>query len=287
MTQAAAVGIGAQKCMTSWIHAAATAHPDVVTGTLKELDFFSYHFDHGYRWYEEQFPRAGPKAIRFEVSPSYFHDPRAPARVAGYRPDMRVVVILRDPVVRAYSNHLHEVIKGHIASCTFSEGLANNPSYVEQGLYATHLARWLEHFPAERVLCLIAEEVVDDPSGTAERLYGFLGVRSDHRTGVFDERRNESDRARSPLLRTLLRAGGGTMRRARLGEALASIKKIPVISAVLKYNSIDMRGEVPPMTPGETERLRSLFAPETLALAVLLGRESLPWDTWRYAAGRT
>jgi hypothetical protein len=272
--------------MTSWVHAVASAHPDVASASLKELDFFSYRFDHGYRWYEEQFPSAGRDAIAFEVSPSYFHDPRAPARVAAYRPDMRVIAILRDPVARAYSNHLHEVMKGHVPICAFAEGLANNPAYVEQGLYATHLARWLDHFPAERVLCLIAEEVVRDPRGAAERMYGFLGIRADYRPGVLDERRNESDRARSPLLRAALRAGGEAMRRARLEETLVRVKKLPGVSQILRYNSVQMRREVPPMTTDDVERLRTLFASETLGIATLLGREALPWDTWRYAAGR-
>jgi hypothetical protein len=189
-------------------------------------------------------------------------------------------------VARAYSNHLHEVMKRHIPTCSFAEGLANNPAYVEQGLYATHLARWLEQFPADNVLCLIAEEVVRDPQGTAERLYRFLGLRADHRSGVLDERRNESDRARSPLLRAALRAGGDAMRRARLEEMLVRVKKLPAVSRLLQYNSVRMRSEVPPMTTDDVQRLRGVFAPEMLGIAALLGRETLPWDTWRHAAGR-
>jgi hypothetical protein len=45
-----AIGIGAQKCAPSWIHSVAGSHPEIGIGHPKELDFFSCHFDRGYRW---------------------------------------------------------------------------------------------------------------------------------------------------------------------------------------------------------------------------------------------
>ena len=109
--------------MTSWLHALAAAHPGVTASEPKELDFFSYHFDRGYRWYERHF--AGPPGtptVGFECSPSYFLDPRAPERAAAYHPGLKIVVLLRDPVARAYSNHLHEIAKGHIAPVRLRRG---------------------------------------------------------------------------------------------------------------------------------------------------------------------
>jgi Sulfotransferase domain len=286
VTRPGAIGIGAQKCMTSWIHALASAHPDVAASEPKELDFFSNHFDRGYRWYERHFPcRPGTGAVGFECSPSYFHDPRAPERAAAYHPGLKVVVLLRDPVARAYSNHLHEIARGHIAPCGFAEGLANNPAYIEQGLYAMHLGRWLDRFPRARVLCLITEEIARDPQAAARRFYGFLGVDPGHRPGVVDERRNDSDRARSALLRRTLRAGGDALRRAGLEEALIHLKRAPGVAAALRLNSVALRDEVPPMAAADAARLAAVLAPEVERLAALLGRDSLPWPTWEMTAG--
>lgn len=270
-----AIGIGAQKCMTSWVHALAAAHPGIAASTPKEVDFFSYHFDRGYAWYERHFPDDG--RLGFEASPSYLHDPRAPLRAAAYAPDLRILVLLRDPVERAYSNHLHEIAKGHFPNTTFAEGIANNPAYVEQGLYATHLRRWFDHFPRENILCLLVEEIRTDTARAAAMVYQFLGVDPDHRSGVIDERRNESDRARLPALRTVLRAGGDTARRLGLEESLLRIKRAPGIARMLKANSIPLRDEVPPPALDDIARLRAIFAPEVEALAKLLGRDALPW----------
>ena len=49
------IGIGAQKCASSWVHSVLGAHPQIAVSEPKEVDFFSYHFDRGYRWYEGHF----------------------------------------------------------------------------------------------------------------------------------------------------------------------------------------------------------------------------------------
>ena len=64
---------------------------------------------------------------------------------------MKLILFLRNPLDRLISNHKHEIRVSHLAGNELSVefGLMNNPSYVEQGLYATHLERWLEYFPKE------------------------------------------------------------------------------------------------------------------------------------------
>ena len=274
-----AIGIGAQKCASSWIHSIAGSHPEIRIGTPKELDFFSYYFDRGYRWYESHFNQETAGALRFENSPSYFHDPRAPGRARAYNPDLKVVLLLRDPVQRAFSNHLHEIVKGHVGPVTFEEGLANNPAYVEQGLYATHLSRWREAFGPDRILVLFAEEIAADPATAAHALFGFLGVDDGFDSAILHERRNESDRARLPALRGGLRAGGDWMRRRGLEPMLARIKATPPVARLLKANSIDVRDEIPPMLPETAAHLREIFSGELARLRPMLGRERLPWET--------
>lgn len=274
-----AIGIGAQKCASSWIHSVAGSHPEIGVSDPKELDFFSYYFDRGYRWYESHFDRDDARSLRFENSPSYFHDPRAPGRARAYNPDLKIVLLLRDPVRRAFSNHLHEIIKGHVDPVPFEEGLANNPAYIEQGLYATHLARWRDAFDPDRILVLFSEEIATDPGAAARALFGFLGVDEGFDSAILHERRNESDRPRLPALRSGLRAGGDWMRRHSLEPMLARIKATPPVAQILRANSIEMRDEIPPMRPETAERLHGILADEMLRLRAMLGRDRLPWET--------
>ncbi len=273
-----AIGIGAQKCASSWLHSLMATHPQVGASRPKEVDFFSYNFDRGYRWYESHFP-AG-KELRFENAPSYFHDPRTPGRLRAYAPDAKILAILRDPVERAFSNHLHEVIKGHIPEVSFARGLANNPAYVEQSRYNTHLSRWYDTFPRAQIKVLIAEEIGTDPQGLAREIFAFLGINPLHATGLLAERRNVSDRARSPALRRVLRAGGNGMRALGFEETLTRTKQLTPVRQILAANSVDMRSAVPPLTQAERRDLLNLLRPEIAGLAKLMGRKSFPWASW-------
>lgn len=273
------IGIGAQKCASTWMHSAMGVHPQIGASTPKEIHFFSNFFNYGYRWYEAKFTDVADKPVRFEASPSYFHDPRAAERIRNYNPKMKLIVLLRDPVERAYSSHLHEINKGHIPPMSFAEGLKNNPEYIEQGLYATHLRRWLSVFPRNQILVLFTEDIGKDPTGAAKIAYAFAEANPDFTSQVLRERRNESDRARFPLLRRVLRRGGTTLRKFGLDERLSRLKKSGPVARMMSANSVDIRQEIPPMDPVSRAQLEAVFAPEIAALAQLLGLDSLPWKS--------
>lgn len=275
----AVIGIGAQKCASSWLHAMAGSHPEIGTSDPKEVDFFSYYFDRGYGWYESHFAEAPGAKVYFESSPSYFHDPRSPVRARNYAPDLKILVLLRDPFKRAFSNHMHEIIKGHIPLCTFEEGLANNPAYVEQSLYGTHLARWRDTFPEKQIRVMFAEDIAANARDSAKDVFSFLGVDPSFDSPILHERRNESDQARVPALRTGLRAGGDWMRRQGLEPVLAKIKATGPVAAIMSGNKVNVRDKIPPMTPETVARLNEIFFLEMEHLRQILGREFLPWET--------
>ena len=106
--------IGAQKCASTWIYDILRDHRQVLLSERKELDFFSYHYERGFQWYERQFgPPNGWLAVG-EISPSYFHEPAVPARLGEYLPEAKIIVSLRDPVERALSHHRHAVRVGDV-----------------------------------------------------------------------------------------------------------------------------------------------------------------------------
>ncbi|HET7203585.1 MAG TPA: sulfotransferase, partial [Steroidobacteraceae bacterium] len=197
------VGIGAQKCASTWLHRILAEHPQVAVPAEKEIDFFSYRYDHGFQWYERCFADAGRASLaRGEISPSYFCEPSVPARIERYAPDVKILLSLRDPVQRALSNHRHEVRVGHLTGrdLSFEAGLANNPMYVEQGLYATHLKRWLRHFPREQIHVVLMEDVEAGPAGVCRTVYRFLGVDDGYVPSGLRERYNRSFLSRSRWL---------------------------------------------------------------------------------------
>jgi hypothetical protein len=281
--RASFIGIGAQKCATTWLYGVLQQCPDVWVSAEKEVDFFSHHFDRGYEWYERHLASDPIRKHRGEISPSYFIHPAAADRAAAYNPGLHILVTLRDPVARAYSNHLHEARKGHVSggNLIFETALDNNPLYRDQGRYATHLARWLDCFPAAQVTVLFQEEIEADRAAMARLVTDRLKLPP--LADFLDLRANESVRYRNEGLgRMLWRIGDGARRRG-LGRVVELAKAAPGLRQLRAANREDLRTVVPPMTKDTEAVLTGYFAEEVARLERLLGRRT-PWPRFHSSA---
>ena len=277
------IGIGAQKCASTWIYRILSDHPEVAVYPGKEIDFFSNYYDHGYQWYEGHLGDADDAKVMGEVSTSYFADSDTPERVFSYNPGMRVVLSLRDPIERAYSNHLHEVrhmrFTGH--NLEFENGLENNPMYLMQSYYAQQLARWLAVFPRSQVLVLFQEDIRDAPLMQAQNLYRFLGVSEDHQSWFLDKKVNESRALKNAKLDGFLKGLGRFGRSIGVGAVVEAVKKNGLVRHLRRsHNQIDLRQVIPPMREDTRLRLQEMLADDMCELSRQLGREDLPWPSW-------
>jgi hypothetical protein len=276
------LGIGAQKCASSWIRNVLDDHPEVFVSQPREVDFFSHHYNRGYTWYERHFDQAGDAKAIGEISPSYFCDPSAPERVEQYMPGVKIVLALRDPIQRAFSNHLHEIRKGHFTGddLRFEAGLESNPMYLLQSRYGTHVANWLRVVPKNRLLLLLQEDIQRDPLTQARRLYSFLDVKPGHQSALLFRRSHESVAVRHPAFFKAWRIVGEFGRRHGLGNVVEGVKKLPPVMAIMAANRRDLRTEVPSMRPETEHALQRELASELIGLADLLERHDWPWPTW-------
>lgn len=185
--------VGAQKAGTTALHEYLTIDPNYAMPAIKELHFFD---NDALDWrapcydrYHAKFDWERP-AIRGEATPIYMYWPRSLERIAAYRSDIRLVVMLRDPVDRAWSHWRMETARG-VEERSFSwcirEGrqrlMAAEPwgvhrefSYVERGFYGEQMARLLDLFPREQVLVFTANALQAKPGATLDQLNGFLGA---------------------------------------------------------------------------------------------------------------
>jgi len=274
------LGIGAQKCATTWLHDILADHPQVSLPSTKEVDFFSNYFDYGFQWYENHFRATPAQRVCGEVSPSYLHGLAVPKRVFAYDKHMRLILLLRNPIDRAVSNHKHEVRIGHLsgADLTFEFGLHNNPAYVEQGLYASHLERWLEYFPRQRILVMLMDDIIADTGAAARTVYEFLGVRSDHLSKSLHERSNESYVNPHQSLERMRKAAFGAMTALGMGRLWTTIAAAGARKIYRQVNWRTFEGVIPPMKEATREKLRAEFAPDLERLEVLIGRSLKHWS---------
>lgn len=184
--------IGAQKGGTTSMYHYLTQHPQVQHAKKKEINFFTDHFEEGVDWYRNQFFRRVPGKLQGEASPIYLFHHRAPERVYSLFPKVKLIVLLRDPVARAFSHYKHNVRKGR-EKRTFDEAINKEMKtidadlaapelrkyggcYVKRGVYVDQIKRWTAYFPTEQILFLKSEDFFKDPKGTMEVVHKFLGI---------------------------------------------------------------------------------------------------------------
>jgi radical SAM protein with 4Fe4S-binding SPASM domain len=194
--------IGAQKCGTSSLYHNLIRHPSIQPAGRKEIHFFDEHYEKGMDWYRSFFPPMGlfEGMISGEASPRYFFLPQVPGRVARAFPGIKLILLLRNPVDRAYSQYHHNYrnhrVKESFAAAAAAElgqkadeeqleQLLNDPvarkkyrrsSYLARGIYVKQLNRWLACFPLTQFLILKSEDFFMDPANTMNRVFAFLGL---------------------------------------------------------------------------------------------------------------
>jgi len=224
---------GAQRCGTTSLFRALMQHPQI-TGPplLKGVHYFDTAYARGIGWYRGHFPlralvRSGSGRNRVEVgesSPYYLFHPLAAERLARDLPGVKVVVMLRDPVERAYSAHSHELARGFETE-PFERALELEPerlrgederlrsdpaarshshqhhAYLARGRYAEQLLRMERHLGRHRVHVIESEAFFADPERVFTGVEDFLGV--EHWDRVRFSRHNARARVDMP---TRLRA---------------------------------------------------------------------------------
>jgi hypothetical protein len=176
------LGIGVPRGGTTWLHTLLASHPNIyMPSRRKEVRFFDRHFDRGIEWYEAFFVAAGGseqyRAIG-EISPQYLYCEECPERIASALPEVRLLVTLRHPVDRAYSQYGFGVQRRNFRG-SFEEFLASRPKALEMGFYSRYLAHYLRCFDRRQILPLVFEEVFGHVDDARARIADFLDVRVD------------------------------------------------------------------------------------------------------------
>ncbi|HET6478751.1 MAG TPA: sulfotransferase [Actinoplanes sp.] len=204
---------GGQRCGTTSLYRALAEHPVVLKAVLhKGVHYFDTNYQRGPAWYRAHFPlqrsadkigeRYGVTVQTFESSPYYMYHPQAAARIARDLPDARLIVLVRDPVERAYSQHHHEVARGYERERDFGAAMALEPArlhrqedrltedpdyysfshqhhaYRARGEYARYLNVLAQHVGRERIHVVESERFFADPEPVYDEVCGFLGLPS-------------------------------------------------------------------------------------------------------------
>ncbi len=202
--------VGAQKGGTSALYEYLVRHPLVGRSTNEEVQYFSLNYARGTAWYRGHFPtvaraafvrrRYGRELVTGEASPYYLFHPHALERIRELLPEAKLIVVLRNPVDRAYSQYNHSRQTGVESLETFEAGLAAESdrlgeelekmladpfynsfshyhhSYLARGLYVEQLERLYRLFDERQILLEAAEDLSTDTDAVYVRALEFLGL---------------------------------------------------------------------------------------------------------------
>lgn len=162
--------------------------------------------------YEKLFSGLDNYKYRGEASTSYLYSQNAAANIKEYNPHSKIIIVLRNPIERAYSHYKMNRMTGDDLSMTFSEALESDfrslskgwgrsHLYVELSLYYCQVKRYLDLFGTKNVLLLKFDDLKNDQCKVAAQLNNFLGVNCDCE---IKNHSNESIRYNHVVLRIML-----------------------------------------------------------------------------------
>ncbi len=220
------IGVGVQKCGTTWLGARLAEHPQILFDK-KEISFFSNHFYKGYDWYHAHFEGKGDR-VAGEFSINYFITPRpdsthlehyprwslqswykhltrkhpaARDEIKRSYPGIKVLAMFRNPADRAWSHYWmwHERRtkrgKGRLI-VPFRKFFLDNGRWVQlTGKYGMLLRYWRDAFPDMGVF--LHDDLVADSKEFLASVYRFLGV-DESFTGSLGNRENAREYERMP-----------------------------------------------------------------------------------------
>ncbi len=202
---------GAQRCGTTSLFRALEQHPQMTRPSFhKGINYFDLNYGQGAGWYRAHFPlevtqrfrtrRAYRPSLPFEASGYYIFHPAALPRIARDLPDVKIVLMLRDPMERAYSAWKHEHARGFesesflraleledsrlegevermLADPSYESHAHRHLAYATRSDYVPQIERLLSLLPAEQVYVLYSEDFFGTPEQEMSALTTFLGAR--------------------------------------------------------------------------------------------------------------
>ncbi|MFN8371236.1 MAG: sulfotransferase [Bacteriovoracaceae bacterium] len=173
--------IGGLKCGTSTLAQYLKAHPEInlIAKESDEFHFFdSDRYYYGKNYYQSHFTEVNK--IQGEKTPKYIFDKSCHAKMAKIVPNAKLILMLRDPVKRAYShwNHFNfDPKKSHWGRFDFETALIEKPHILTRGHYMEQIDHLLKFYPREQLHIIIFEEFIKNSSYYCNQLFEFLKVR--------------------------------------------------------------------------------------------------------------
>jgi len=283
--------IGAAKSGTTSLYDILKQHSDVFIPSFKEPHFFDIPsvYKNGISWYRKTYFNGVKKQKCIgDFTPTYLFEEDAPQRIFNdLGKDVKFIIVLRNPVDRAYSHYLHSLRDQH-ESLPFSAAMKEERSrinkedyltflrlsYVLQGLYFEMLNRYYSLFPKEQFLIINFEsEFIDKREDTMLRILKFLGIKDE---GInTDIKSNPASQARLQWLKKIMKKTGWW--RVVIKNIIPSLKIRQIIKNKIQRANISTFTP-PKLTEQEKKELFNNYFKKDVENLELLLNQKMNWN---------
>lgn len=262
--------IGPNKSGSTWLYYALKQHPEIFVPSSKELFFFDFFYDKGWRWYESYFKDAAPYKVISELSHDYLYSGVGLERIHESLPGVKLMVCLRDPLSRAISAYLYLRKQGR-TNLSINEAMLKIDELVEHGLYGKYLTPYIERFGVSNVYVADFDRLRNDPYGFINGVCEFLGVSalSEDQFSSLNSKVLASSAPRHVALAGLARRLGWFVRQLGFPEFVTGIKSSRVVNKLL-YQEVRAASEVE-LDPEVRKKVVAVFRDDLNRLDDLLG----------------
>lgn len=283
------IGIGAPKCGTGWIYACLREHPQICMSEPKELHFFnklhgfrrgdeSWRYSLGMDWYKKHFLHCKPKQIKGEITPGYIYEKEALQLIRKHFPNIKIIISLRNPIDRTFSNYRHIISKDKHKNIfkSFEQALQKELEFLKgRSLYSRYIKNCFEIFPKENILVLIYEDLNKNPLTFIQKIYNFLRVNEKFIPKTLYKKRNISAMKMSKI-KKLMRKTSRFLNSFRAGRTILKILKTIRLREILEFFILKFKK---PMKMKESTRkeLHQFFKKDIAKLEKLLNRDLSFW----------
>jgi len=257
--------VGCQRCGTTWTDAALRGHPQVFLPEQKQSYFFDRNYEKGIDWFMERFDGVTTENLAVGEIATGYCLPNSIPRMSKHFPDVKLIMVMRNPVDRAYSNYQTRQVEEGWSS--FEKAIESDSDLLLRGQYIDQIEHLLEFDDSNQILFLLYDDLHQDDKAYLKTILEFIGVDSTLDSSLIGQRKNA---AMFPMLRKWLHKLG-------LKRFVNIISKSWVGDKIRRSRKSKGRA-YQPMGQKTKEHLLEHFAPYNSRLSTFLQRDLSSWN---------
>ncbi|MEA2020131.1 MAG: sulfotransferase [Patescibacteria group bacterium] len=280
------IGIGAQRSGTTWLAEKLDQHPKICISVPKEICYFnkkrSYihnsmneNYKKSFNWYRKRFAHCKTNQKQGEFSTIYLFDKYAPRNIYKHFPNIKIIICLRNPINRAYSQYRVYNKYYKVEERSFEKVVRVEEEYRERGLYYKQLTRYLKYFNKSQMHIILFKKIKNEPDKTIKDVYQFLEVDGSFEPEGLEKRTNASKSVKTTSIPRLMGIFSELLISLNLSWLIRLLKNIGIKKFIMQF--ITKRRKHQKIDTQTENYLKNFYQEDIENLEKLLNKDLSHW----------